>query len=52
MRKSVYKPVFAALLLLAAIFFAVTHYGELTHVLVLLRNIEPFWLILVLFFQF
>ena len=52
MRKSVYKPVFAALLLLAAIFFAVTHYGELTHVLVLLRNIEPFWLILALFFQF
>ena len=52
MRKSAYSSIFAGLLLLAAIFFAVTHYGELTHVLVLLRNIEPFWLMLALFFQF
>ena len=52
MRKSVYQAIFAGLLLIASIFLAVTHCGELTHVLILLRNIEPFWLMLALFFQF
>jgi glycosyltransferase 2 family protein len=52
MRKSAYKSFFAGLLLLGALFYAVTHYGELTHFLVLLRNIDPFWLLLAFFFQF
>ncbi len=52
MRKSAYKSLFAGLLLLAALFYAVTHYGELAHFLVLLRHIEPFWLMLAFFFQF
>ncbi len=52
MRKSAYKSLFAGLLLFAALFYAVTHYGEFTHFLVLLRNIDPFWLLLALFFQF
>jgi uncharacterized protein (TIRG00374 family) len=52
MRKSTYKSLLAGLLILTALFYAVTHYGELTDFLVLLRNIEPFWLLLALFFQF
>ncbi|NTV05874.1 MAG: flippase-like domain-containing protein [Chlorobiaceae bacterium] len=51
MRKNFYKALFAGLLLLAALVFAVSHFGELTHFLFLLRNIEPFWILLALFFQ-
>ncbi len=51
MQKNFYKSLFAGMLLLSALFFAVTHFGELTHFLLLLRNIEPFWLILAFILQ-
>jgi glycosyltransferase 2 family protein len=51
MQKNFYKALFAGVLLLATLVFAVSHFGELTHFLLLLRNIEPFWILLAFLFQ-
>ncbi len=51
MKKNFFKALFAGLLLLSGLVLAVTHFGELTHFLVLLSNIEPVWIVLALFFQ-
>ena len=51
MKKNVYKPLFAAILLFSALVLAATHVGELRHFLTLLHNIAPIWVIVALLFQ-
>jgi uncharacterized membrane protein YbhN (UPF0104 family) len=51
MKKNIFKALFAALLLLCGFFFAITHFGELTRFLLLLGNLDPFWIAAALVFQ-
>ena len=51
MMKRTSSKVFAGLLIFAALVFAVTHYGELGHVFVLLRSINPVWIVVALLLQ-
>ncbi len=51
MKKRPYKRLFAALILVSAVVYAVIHYGEFSHFVVLLQSIEPAWLMVALFLQ-
>jgi uncharacterized protein (TIRG00374 family) len=51
MTKRTSRKFFAGLLIFAALVFAVTHYGELSHVFELMRSIDPAWIMLAFLFQ-
>ena len=51
MKKHEYKQLFAGLILLSAVVFAATHYGEFSQFVRLIRSIDPSWLSAALFLQ-
>jgi glycosyltransferase 2 family protein len=51
MKNRSYKQLFAGIILLSALMYIATHYGELTRFVVLLRSIDPSWLFIVLLLQ-
>lgn len=51
MKKRFWKKLFAALILIFSLVYAATHYGDFSHFVVLLRNIDPAWLLVALMMQ-
>jgi hypothetical protein len=51
MKKSRYKALLAGILILSALVYAGTHYGELTLFVELLSHIDPFWIVIALLLQ-
>jgi uncharacterized protein (TIRG00374 family) len=51
MKKSKFKALLAGILILLALLYAGTHYGELTLFVSLLTHIDPFWIVIACLFQ-
>ncbi|NTU93346.1 MAG: flippase-like domain-containing protein [Chlorobiaceae bacterium] len=51
MKKHSFTQLFAGIILLSALMYAVTHFGEFARFVILVRSIEPSWLFLALLLQ-